>query len=193
MGASEPVAGKGLKPLERWANRINRDRGRRVARARLADLVAAAERHLATGNRRCLSAASKAYWMMFLFPIAVYDSGAKAGLRKLHLKFRDKDYKSYQSAWMSFFNQNDVQESVRQSCVWLLGSPFAKDLCRQQIICQQQLATWVETKWFRGRVVDQFLRLVARPAVGDEIPAVEWRILTGSQPTLRRSKAVRNR
>jgi hypothetical protein len=118
-------------------------------------------------NRNCISAVSKALWMMRRHPVAIYDSLSRDGLRKFGEAFNDGDYAQFHAAWCNYFNRQHAPDHIASACDWLVHSAFATNLGIHAVATRSELEQWTREPWFRNRVCD-FRLMQAGSAPGHE-------------------------
>jgi len=176
---SRTIPGRGRERLQPFVDMLNRQRNVPITNKNVAEVVHVASRRMVDHYRRtCLSAVSKAYWMMCRHPVAIYDSLARAGLAKDGLRAGEGDYTSYHRSWVDFFGRPETQRAVENACGWLPTSHYAQSLVDRKAATQQEINTWVRADWFHNRIVDQRLVIRGNPAGEDLVhPADEARLL----------------
>jgi hypothetical protein len=178
-GVHRTIPGTGKDRLRKFADRLNRDRNRGPEQTEFGALVSNATSFLEKSvGKRPLSAVSKAYWMMFGHPIAIYDGLTTAGLRALGYKFHLGDYGSYHEAWTRFFNSPGTQTGIDKACKWLPHSKFAREMIGRNAADLKEIDGWTKAAWFRNRVADQALWLFGMPNTVIDIPSHEFRRLS---------------
>lgn len=105
-------------------------------------------------GRNCISAVSKALWMMLRHPVAIYDNLSRDGLRRFGATFKDGDYGQFHAAWCNYFNQQRTQEYIASACDWLVGSSFVANLEIHRAATRNDIEQWTRESWFRNRVCD---------------------------------------
>ena len=105
-------------------------------------------------DRNCISAVSKALWMIFRHPIAIYDNRASDGLRAMGRHFKHGDYSIFYESWNNYFNQQSTKEKISLACEWLVQSSFAANLERHGVANSEEIRLWADSDWFRNRVLD---------------------------------------
>ena len=154
-GVARTVPGHGPGKYERFAEMLNRHRDTVMTKQNTAEIVegSLADMQVAYG-KGFLSAITKALWMMKQHPVVIYDSNARAGLRKLRPAREYKDYRSYFDAWFRFFDEPDTQSGLDDGLSWLPHSPAAKALVRSSKADSQEIQRLAESALFRNRVTD---------------------------------------
>jgi hypothetical protein len=151
------IPGYGIAKYRPFVDMLNRHRGTVMTRENVPNIV---EQELSNMKqaygKNFLSAISKAIWMMKQHPIAIYDSYAWEGLRRLRLK-PGYDYRAYYKAWFGFFEQHDTQSGLDDALSWLPESPVVQDLLKAGMLADPELKSLAGSMWFRNRVVDRRL------------------------------------
>lgn len=155
--AIRTVSGEGIGRLQYFANALNQQHARMNQVNDAANLVHDLFVNLtAHYHRQFLSAISKAAWMRWRHPIAIYDRRARLALRDLGFN-ADDNYRTYHGAWMQFFNNDDTQNGLNDACQWLPNSHYAQSVVVRGGAAQADIDQWVNTDWFRNRIIDMRL------------------------------------
>ncbi len=119
-------------------------------------------------HKNFISAASKAAWMVFRHPVAIYDSLACDALRSLGHKFSAGNYEGYYNAWTAYYA--DKKANIEAAARWVTSSDYARRLTDHGATTPQAVEDWVSTDWFQNRICDQ--RLVWLGS-GDNLPTAD--------------------
>jgi hypothetical protein len=105
----------------------------------------------------CLSAVSKAFWMMKQHPVVIYDRKARAGLRRSGLLSGENDYGVFFRSWFEFFERRDTQAGLDEALSWLPNSQSANNFLKAKKVPAPDLTNLAVLQWFRNRVTDMKL------------------------------------
>ena len=99
------IPGSGLAKYQPFVDMLNSHRETVLTKENTPEII---EDELANMykifGKNILSAITKALWMMKQHPVAIYDSYAWEGLRRLGLKPGYGGYRAYYEAWFKFFD-----------------------------------------------------------------------------------------
>lgn len=106
-------------------------------------------------HKNFVSASSKAAWMLFRHPIAIYDSLACEALQEFKYKFTPGDYESYYRAWDEY--RSASQTKIESAAQWVATSDYAHRIANHEIATLREIAEWANADWFHNRICDQRL------------------------------------
>ncbi len=154
-GVARTVPGHGPGKYKRFAEMLNSYRNTLMTRVNVPDIIEQEGANMRRAyGRGFLSAISKAFWMMKQHPVAIYDSYAWEGLRRLGLAPGYDGYRSYFDSWFRFFDNSDTQDGLDEAVSWLQESIPARGLVKGGKIGAIEFGRLVASPLFRNRVAD---------------------------------------
>lgn len=108
-------------------------------------------------GKNCVSAASKACWMIMQHPVAIYDNRARVGLERANM-IRGKSgyrYADYFEAWHKY--RNNVAELLNETAEWLPIVGVEKNLESDFPPRTESIKQLANQPWFLDRIVDMRL------------------------------------
>jgi len=98
-----------------------------------------------------ISAASKFLWFRYKSPVAIYDSRARASLRRGGGTFGDRDYGGYLKDWRRQFAES--ADAIRAACAELIR---VRDFLADGM-SENEFIDTTSSRWFHERVFDKYL------------------------------------
>ncbi|MGH7002618.1 MAG: hypothetical protein ACREIP_01595 [Alphaproteobacteria bacterium] len=159
------VPGKGAGRLKEFTKALNSKSAQAIQADEAANLVHDLFCCLrGRYGRQFLSAITKAAWMRWRHPIAIYDKRARRALVKqrkilMENEFKDPEnnYNAYHKLWMAFYDRCDTQNGLNDASGWLSNSHYAQSVVERGGATQEEIAQWVNEDWFRNRIIDMLL------------------------------------